>query len=905
MTSLSAQFVLLADVAVVITVVVVVLCAAGLTVWLIVGKGPKRARALGRAEQLLAQGEWGPALKVIREVQAEAELGAGWQDRIRGIEGHCLQTAGDFSLTEKRFDDALQYYRQAAILLGIDDVSPRERVVEAMLSEARLQFASGPNTTATVQELSARVLALQPGSAEAMFWQALCQVRSGQIDQAVKSLESAHQVANKQFIDPPLYLGALLHKQAKPQDALKVLADANRIDASCPFVAWQMGLSMVAAGGDGTIAARVLQKAVGPKGLGMWLKTPPRAWIEAFPQGRSFVRRLAEQYQFPCPVLGADLKQLIRQGEVALGQAHYRAGNFEESANVFNRLLQESAPTPPVLRGLGLALARLDKFDQAFKHLRAAAESEPNDPLVVGYLALCGAMGKPSQPEDKPKNVTWAIRQLLRFNLPGDMDFTGIMSTVFAEARKLKLPLGKEEQLRLCDALFAVRATEPEAAAAYDQLAQQFPDASGDAHALMYCRAAVQHNFRGARDSDFFVRTLRNRSSALSFYTQHGWDLDEVEYLHLERTALDSPGRFPEALGPDYPARGEAFLLARSNQQEQAAQIDKALQTANVLLRLAPRSPAALDRAACVNYRRGDLEQAVKTLASWQTLAPNDPLPVVRQAVIQQQHGDLAGCRAAIERVLGLTNGAARAAVAVLGARLMLAGAPKKGPFVPSPETLKQVEHLLLECLKEQPDNALGLWMLAAVRSALADDAGLAALAPQMDRADVPDARFHYLAAVCYLAARDFPRVVQAAQRAAADAALAAEANYLLALAQLQLKDDAGAIRSLQVVANAGGASADHSRGLLGRLACQRNAYADAIKWWTAIDPAKRAAWKCDDPLRQAVFLAGLMFFKLGRFEQAAERFKESGKLGLRDKRIGELIGLSYFKAGQKLLFQE
>jgi len=36
--------------------------------------------------------------------------------------------------------------------------------------------------------------------------------------------------------------------------------------------------------------------------------------------------------------------------------------------------------------------------------------------------------------------------------------------------------------------------------------------------------------------------------------------------------------------------------------------------------------------------------------------------------------------------------------------------------------------------------------------------------------------------------------------------------------------------------------------------------------------------------------------------EQAAERFKEAGKLGLRERRLGALIGLALFKAGQRLL---
>ena len=74
----------------------------------------------------------------------------------------------------------------------------------------------------------------------------------------------------------------------------------------------------------------------------------------------------------------------------------YQLGQFQEAADLYNRLLQESAPTAPVLRGLGLSLTRLERYDQAFKHLRAAAElEEPKDPFTAGYLALCAAPGQP------------------------------------------------------------------------------------------------------------------------------------------------------------------------------------------------------------------------------------------------------------------------------------------------------------------------------------------------------------------------------------------------------------------------------------------------------------------------------------------------------------------------------
>ena len=51
------------------------------------------------------------------------------------------------------------------------------------------------------------------------------------------------------------------------------------------------------------------------------------------------------------------------------------------------------------------------------------------------------------------------------------------------------------------------------------------------------------------------------------------------------------------------------------------------------------------------------------------------------------------------------------------------------------------------------------------------------------------------------------------------------------------------------------------------------------------------------------MLLAGLLALGGGRYEQAAERFREAGKLGLRDRRLGPLMTLALVKAGQEKLF--
>ena len=221
--------------------------------------------------------------------------------------------------------------------------------------------------------------------AEASFWLGMCHLRTGDEEQAATALLAAHQTGSQHYIDPPFYLGALRLRQGQPQEALRFLSEANRTDSSCPIVPWQLGLALVAAGGDGRLALQALARALGPRGLHVWTKSSTngaatsaqRLWAEGMPENRSFIRRLAQQHRFHCPLLGDDLKAMIRQGQMAMAQAHMRLGNFEAAADIYTQILQENPPTFGLLRGLGLALARLERYDQAFKHLRLALEMEP------------------------------------------------------------------------------------------------------------------------------------------------------------------------------------------------------------------------------------------------------------------------------------------------------------------------------------------------------------------------------------------------------------------------------------------------------------------------------------------------------------------------------------------------
>jgi tetratricopeptide (TPR) repeat protein len=908
--------------------IAVFLLALALCLWLLLGRGPRRQRAFRRAQRLLEEGGWENALAIVTAIQAEPRLSPLWQERLRSLGGESHQQAADLLLKEKRFEDALKHTLDASAQLGLDAGEQRTRVVEAMLAEARRLFAAGieEKDTKTVSQLLERIFAVQSPCPEAAFWNGLCLVRQKEIDSALAALTTAHEQAGKEHLDPAFYLGALLYRQGKAQESLRYLAEANRVDAGCPFVTCQMGISLVAAGGDSGLALRALQRALGSRGFGLWTNRPDRAWVEAFPEAHSYVRKLANKYRYICPVLGPDLTVFLRQGQFALAQAHYRHGDFPEAADLFGKLLQDSPPTVPLLRGLGLSLARAGRYDQAYKHLRIALEQEePKDPFTAGYLALCGALGKPTQLEDKPRNVAWAIRLLARYPVFENDEWAGLISAVHAEARALNLPLGVDEQLQLCDVLASVHADDPRAADAYAQLARTFPDAVTARHAFLYVRSATVHGSTSDRDLDLFARTFADLAAARTYFAEQKWDFDDAEYTYLERSAAKNPGHFPDVLGAEYPTRGESFLLERSRREEGSDRKDPARTCVEVLLRLAPTSIQGHDRLACLHYRQGDMDRAVALLSGWHRLAPADHWPLVRQAIIEQERGNAARRAEAIDRALGLTRGPLRAAIAFLGARLALretfqadkqknddrrARAENNGdtkvdtPDSASAPSLADSQALLEACLRDDPDHVEALWCLAAVRSVRGDRAGLAAQAPSMNRPAVRDARFHYLGAVCHLAAKDYGAVLELSQRAAADESLAVESQFLMAWAYLHQDNHAAAQQALQKVAAVEKSpSAVYARALLGRLSYLRGAYDDAIKWWNSVEPRQRAEWQFDDPLRQTVLLSGLLAYENGRFEQAADRFREAGKLGLRDRRLGPLMTLALVRAGQRLLY--
>ena len=698
-----------------------------------------------------------------------------------------MQGAVKAALKDKKFEDALQFGLTAAQVLDEPAHEVRMKVQNAMLQEIRRLFAKTGETQATT-DLITRTLRVQAPCREASFWLALCDIRNGALESALAHLQVARTgvvrgfqlddgfaepgtpgappAPPSPFLDPPLYLGAILLRTGQAKDALRFLTEANRMDANCPFITLQLGAAIVTAGGDTNMAVRALQRSLGAKGLGQWIENPDRAWVEGFPEHRSYIRKLAADFAFTCPLFGEDLKYLLRQGNLALAQGQFKLGNFQEAALLFDKVLKEGAPSLPVLRGLGLSLAKLGRYDDAFIHLRTAHEmEETKDRLTAGYLALCGAAGK-ARPEDKLQNIAWAIRLVTQFNVPGDAEWVGLLNRIFAEARANAIPLTSDDQLYLCEHLVSVQATDATAAQAFHYLMATEPTLMHPEYAWHFCQADLAHDVGGDQALALYRMAFANRDAAQAFYAERGWNLGDVELMFLRRAAEKAPGRFPESLGPDYLPRGEQILLAKAKELEAAGQPEEALQAIEVLVKLSPGNTSAMDRAAGLHYRAGRLEPAFDLLDKWHQTQPPEPLPLVRQGILLHQQGNDASAFAKLRRAMPLSSGRRRANIAFLGARLALESYlfPRPNQVIEA-NALATVHEFLRECLASASGHPHAQWCLAAVRwlngvpSSLADQAG------QMQNAEVADPRYHYFAALCHLLGGNFAAALAACKR--------------------------------------------------------------------------------------------------------------------------------------------
>ncbi|MFL5341273.1 MAG: tetratricopeptide repeat protein [Gemmataceae bacterium] len=858
----------------------------GVGVWRVYGTGPRRHRVYKHVRELLHKGDWKGAKAGIDELRTLGTNAPEWAGRITNLEGEALRAAGDAALAERNFEEALEHHVAAAKLLGTSDNEARGRVIEGMLAELRQRFAAGADEKAV--KLAQRVLQLQSPCPEAAFWLGLLGIRQNRPEQAQQMLRVAAEGADKRNVDAPLYLGMLLVREGKPKEGLRYLGEANKAAPNSPLVGWQLGTGLLASGGDPALATRALQKATGPDGLAKFTANPQTFWKDVLPE-ESYVGRLSAQAEYVCPILGGNIAGMARQAKLALGQAYFRQDRAIEAVGVFRELVNESEPSPGVLRSLGIALAKLEHFDDAYAHLKSAYEQETTkNPLTACHLAYCAARAKPNREEDRPANVRWAVRLLIDLPIPVEPEPARMVAFVFGEARKLGIAIPAEDMLRLCNTLLALNAIDATAAGAIEQLAATMPEAVRPPHAFLYGQAALQ-GFRGERDVELLATLFRNEAAARLFYQERGWDLAAVERLFLDRWAESHTG-FPDAFGPDYPARCEKELLERAKQQDAASDPDGAKATIDLLRRLIPPSAANLDQLAKLAWHRGELDEAVRLLTEWANQFPDLPTPRLRLAMVEQQRGNGDATSQQIRAAMERSTGTDRAKIAFIGAKLALKGI--------RPD---EAVTLLDECLRDNPQHPDALWLRTALRWHAGGRAALATFAGAMP-ADSADPRLAFLAAVCQAEAGDLDGARESARRVAAAQGWQADGHHLLGVILARRGEWPAAAERFEAAAQAGdGPLADHAKALLGRAKIEQQAFVESARLWHSLSPEKRQAWDINAALPGLTFLAGVQALRAGDAQAAAEWLTCARELKVNDPRLGTLQERAVIQAARQL----
>src|SRR5262249_2638114 len=108
-----------------------------------VGPGPRRVRAYRRAQRLLNEGAWEPALALAESLRSNPNLSKLWKQRLDKLAGEGHEQAAADAIKGRRYEDALEHALASAPLLQLGEAEQRTRVLEAMLAEVRRLFAAG------------------------------------------------------------------------------------------------------------------------------------------------------------------------------------------------------------------------------------------------------------------------------------------------------------------------------------------------------------------------------------------------------------------------------------------------------------------------------------------------------------------------------------------------------------------------------------------------------------------------------------------------------------------------------------------------------------------------------------------------------------------------------------------
>jgi tetratricopeptide (TPR) repeat protein len=848
--------------------------------WYVLVRRAKSNEDLQEVRALLDEGNWRAALDLVqRQRPAESAAPEAWHEEQVRLEGECLYAAAEAALRAGKFAPALEQYRAAAGLIGLSEAEATRRVAEAMLAEARRLIIAEPESPA-VGELLRLVLDRQSPNPEATFWLGLSALRRGDVHAGLAALKEAHEGAHNKQPDTAFYYGAALLRAGQPRDALRVLADANKLAPNCPLVGWQLGTALLASGGDVLLALRALQKATAADGLPRFLGRDGQLWTESLPSG-SWIRNVASQAIrrraiYHCP-LGFDrIEEVLPAARQSLAEAYAASGRTNEAAGLFADLLK-TVDTLPVRRGLGFALAKLERYDEALPHLRFAREREqPPSPRTTGTLALCLARAT----GDRAASAREALAMVAAHSVRGDAEWARLVAASFKAARDAGVTIAPDEVRELANVLTSADATDPTAMGTYDLLAGAAPDAFPAEMAWLYVRAAQQHNVRGTNDAALFDRAFADRDRMKRFFVEREWDFDAAERQYLRRWLDRSPGTYPTAPGRDYGRRTEALLLAEAKRAQSQGRPDNAREIAELALRLSPKSAAVHDRLAEIEYRLNEIPRAIDRLQTWRRLYSNDARPLARLAVIYSHQGRPDAALRKVRQALERTNGLARVGLLVLGARFALAA-----------DHPEDALPLLEECVELDPTHTPALAALAAVLWMAGDREKLSELTDQFVRSTADDRWFHYLAGVAHFASGQLNDAASAVELASADPAVAGAAQHLIALIRLQQQRTTSAVEALDGAVEASDeATRDQALALRGQIAWRTGDFASAVRSWIALPDDRRHSLGLEEVLSAAAFLSALKALHGDRPEEAVRGLRLAKQRGFDDPLVDPLL---------------
>ena len=835
----------------------------GVSLWQKFSPQARLERAYHRARQALARGDW-QAAQVDLEFLRVADIDAPeWIGRLNNLEGEWLRLIALSKLEQGDYSGAVAQFEEAEAMLGLSLSKARDNMARVMHSHLRRRMAE--RQTEDALQLAQQLLKLRPHDAEAAFWSGILAARTGQYGLAATAWQIATQVAPTPSVETILYYALACQRTGRAQDAQEFLTKAHRLAPTSPIVAWHWGMKSIETGSSAPEAIRSLQIALSADGLPLLLRDQAKFWQTAFP-GDSLIGLFAQQAQFDCPFWGSNIDLIIRQTWMRLGTLLVQVGRNEEAVKALIPLLNRGESTAEIHANLGIALARLRKYDQASEHFKIVEQQSPRPSyLIKAFHALSVACADSKSESDRLAKIRWAVEHLGGEPLPRDVKAVQVAASVYKKALSQGVPVSTDDLLRFLDHLMIMGLAEPLVIVAVDWLMARDPDLVSHRHACFYAWATAVTQSRGRQDLAILARVFSDRTAARLQFSERQWDWDRVETIYLERW-LDEHTGFPPGFDADEQHRIETTWLARAADLQQVGKTAEAEAIINRLARLCPGSTKPLEHQARLAWNRGDFGRAVQLGQDWMRLRPDDPIVLLRYALMLHGTGQFATARDLLRHAFDKADDGVKATVALAAARCALQA-----------DQDEEALHWLAECLRLDPENRLGFSLAVAFCFRRGDQKTLSPWTV-IPPSDDPLAQ---LASSCACWAAGDAETARSRLSHLLESSWSTEALHFLALMEYRLGHRDRAAEHLAVVAKqAHGPTAYHAQALLGQIEAERGQVALAVERWLAIPNAWQSRWGLKSLLPLWLFRAGVEALRQGNYATACRYFRQAEAQG-------------------------